>query len=115
LVIPGPDIIAFTISGITDIIAISDISTSTIGRSKKCKKCTQTNKKKHTKSKINAHQKSSLLKKKFQKKCTQNTKKCKKHTEIEIQKTEKKNTKKCKKHTEIAKITPKMPKMIYRG
>jgi len=33
-----PDIIAFTISGITDIIAISDISTSTIGRSKKCKK-----------------------------------------------------------------------------
>jgi len=35
-----PDIIAFTISGITDIIAISDISTSTIGRSKKCKKCT---------------------------------------------------------------------------
>jgi hypothetical protein len=33
-----PDIIAFTISGITDIIAISDISTFTIGGSKKCKK-----------------------------------------------------------------------------
>ncbi len=54
-----PDIIAFTISGITDIIAISDISTSTIGGSKKCKK--MYTKKKHKKSKINTHQKSTLL------------------------------------------------------
>jgi hypothetical protein len=56
-----PDIIAFTISGITNIIAISVISTSTIRRSKKCKKCTQKKQKNHKKSKINAHQKSSLL------------------------------------------------------
>jgi hypothetical protein len=40
-----PDIIAFTISGITDIIAISDISKSTIGGSKKCNKGTQKMKK----------------------------------------------------------------------
>ena len=36
-----PDIIVFTISGITDIIAISDISTFKNGGRKKCKKCTQ--------------------------------------------------------------------------
>jgi tRNA A37 N6-isopentenylltransferase MiaA len=53
--------------------------------------------KNHKKSKRNAHQKSSLL----------NTKKCKKMHP--------KNTKKCKKYTEIAKITPNLPNMMYRG
>ena len=47
-----------------------------------------------------------------------NSKKNSKTMHPKIQKNAKKmqkNTKKCKKHTEIAKITPKMPKMIYRG
>jgi hypothetical protein len=88
-----PDIIAFTISGITDIIAISDISTFTIGGSKKCKKCTQKIKKNHKKSKKNAHQKSSLL----------NTKKCKKKCTQKYNKM-KKTHRNCKNHTKNAKI-----------
>jgi hypothetical protein len=70
-----PDIIAFTISGITDIIAISNISTYTIGGSKKCKKCTQKIKKTHKKSKKNAHQKFIVKHIKNAKKCTQKYKK----------------------------------------
>ena len=93
-----PNIIAFTISGITDIIAISDISTSTIRRSKKCKKCTQ---KKTTKK----------LKKKPQKiedKCTpkifiiKHRKKFKKTAPKKIQKNAKTH-RNCKNHTKNAK------------
>ncbi len=93
-----PDIIAFTISGITDIIATSDISESTIGRSKQSK---------------NVHKKIKKTQK-IEDKCTPKIFIIK-HKK-KFKKMHPKNTKKnAKKHTKIAKITPNMPKMIHRG
>jgi hypothetical protein len=73
-----PDIIAFTISGITDIIAISDMSTFTIGGQKIEEKCTP---------------------KIFSIKHTKNAKKCTQ----KIQKKMKKTHRNCNNHTKIAK------------